>query len=73
MRRSATMFGCGRPGAKTALAALIGLCVAIGCATPEQRYRTLRIFFDNVPLPPSMNHSSKSDSASQGLSLDLAG
>ena len=36
------------------LAAALGLCVAIGCATPEERYRTLSFFFDDVPLPESM-------------------
>lgn len=53
-RRFAAIFGGERAGRWAALAVLVGLCVAIGCATPEQRYRTLSIFFDDVPLPPSM-------------------
>jgi predicted CXXCH cytochrome family protein len=37
-----------------AVAILIGVGLVVGCATPEDRYRTLRIFFDDVPLPESM-------------------
>ena len=33
---------------------MVGLCLAMGCATPEARYRILSIFFDEVPLPESM-------------------
>jgi predicted CXXCH cytochrome family protein len=33
---------------------VVGLCLAVGCATPESRYRILSIFFDDVPLPESM-------------------
>jgi predicted CXXCH cytochrome family protein len=44
----------GRPQGWRRLAALIGVCVATGCATPEDRYRTLSFFFDGVPLPASM-------------------
>jgi predicted CXXCH cytochrome family protein len=43
-----------RLGPRGALAALIGLCLAIGCATPEERYHTLSMFFDDVPVPESM-------------------
>jgi predicted CXXCH cytochrome family protein len=32
----------------------MGLGLVIGCATPEERYRTLSLFFDDVPLPESM-------------------
>jgi predicted CXXCH cytochrome family protein len=43
----------GRPAGRFALVALSG--IAIGCAaTPEERYRTLSFFFDDVPLPESM-------------------
>jgi predicted CXXCH cytochrome family protein len=53
-RRRATIALGRQPGPEAALAFLICLCVAIGCATPEERYRTLSIFFDDVPLPESM-------------------
>jgi predicted CXXCH cytochrome family protein len=43
-----------RGGAGRGLGVLLGLCLAIGCATPEARYRVLSIFFDEVPLPESM-------------------
>jgi predicted CXXCH cytochrome family protein len=36
------------------LAILLGVGLVVGCATPEERYRTLRIFFDDVPVPESM-------------------
>jgi len=32
----------------------VGMCAAIGCTTPEDRYRTLAFFFDGVPVPESM-------------------
>ncbi len=36
------------------LAVPIVLCIAIGCATPEESYRVLSFFLDDVPLPESM-------------------
>jgi len=33
---------------------LLVLCLTLGCATPEARYRVLSVFFDGVPLPESM-------------------
>jgi predicted CXXCH cytochrome family protein len=36
------------------VAILIAVGLVVGCATPEDRYRTLSIFFDGVPLPESM-------------------
>lgn len=59
-RRTADVYGNRRQTA-AALAPLIGLCIAIGCATPEERYRTLSFFFDDVPLPESMRAASASD------------
>jgi predicted CXXCH cytochrome family protein len=44
-----------------ALAPVVGLCVAIGCATPEERYRTLSIFFDDVPVPENMRTTPESE------------
>jgi predicted CXXCH cytochrome family protein len=43
-----------RHGGERLLVVLVGLCLAMGCATPEERYRVLSIFFDEVPLPESM-------------------
>ena len=57
-RRSGTPYR-SRRRAPAALAPVIGLCIAIGCATPEERYRTLSIFFDDVPLPESMRASNE--------------
>jgi predicted CXXCH cytochrome family protein len=54
IRRWTAIFDGRETGPASAIAALIGLCVATGCATPEERYRTLSIFFDDVPLPESM-------------------
>jgi predicted CXXCH cytochrome family protein len=59
-RRSATLDTSRRRTA-TALAPLIGLCIAIGCATPEERYRTLSFLFDDVPMPESMRARSESE------------
>lgn len=52
-RGSVTLTG-SKPGRRRALALLISLGLAIGCATPEDRYHALSIFFDDVPLPASM-------------------
>jgi predicted CXXCH cytochrome family protein len=43
-----------RGGGGGILVVLLGLCLAVGCATPEARYRVLSLFFDEVPLPESM-------------------
>jgi predicted CXXCH cytochrome family protein len=39
---------------RAAVVLLAALGIVVGCATPEERYRTLSFFFDDVPLPESM-------------------
>jgi predicted CXXCH cytochrome family protein len=55
---------------RRSIVAVILLCTAVGwlgCATPEERYRTLSIFFDGVPNP------SPTTQQAAGLALTNAG